>query len=178
MKLTLIFLTSVLMLPILAISHELPDTGQTQSYTSTFGEDNDYQPAASQPSYTDNGNGTTTDNRTGLMWVNDGNSAGCNNGGTLTWDAAITFCEGLTYAGYSDWRLPNVRELESIVDAGHTSSSINATYFTNTQSNSYWTSTTYVPDTSYAWYVSFSHGYVFDNHKTLVNHVRCVRGGP
>ena len=178
MKLIVILIITLNMLPLTAGSHELPDTGQTQSYTVTFGEDPDYQPSASQPSYTDNGNGTTTDNRTGLMWVKDGNSAGCNNGGILTWDAAITFCEGLTYAGYSDWRLPNRRELMSIVDYGTSYPSINATYFPNTQSNRYWTSTTYILDTSYAWFVFFDDGGVQSLYKSISAPVRCVRAGP
>gem|GEM_PF-1991651 len=161
-----------------AYPHELPDTGQEQSYTTTPGEDHDYQPAASQPSYTDNGDGTTTDNKTGLMWVKDGNSAGCNNGSSLTWEAALNFCEGLPYAGYSDWRLPNVRELESIVDAGESYPAINTAYFSNTQSSRYWTSTTYVPSTDTAWLVSFSHGHVGYYYKTSASSVRCVRAGP
>ena len=159
-----------------AIANELPDTGQEESYTATFGEDNDYQPAASQPSYTDNGDGTITDNRTGLMWVKDGNSEGCNNGGYLTWEQALTFCEGLSYAGYSDWRLPNVRELESIVDAGERLPAINTTYFPNTMSSYYWTSTTYVPNTSFAWVVYFYNGYVYFGYKTYNYYVRPVRG--
>ena len=159
-------------------AHELPDTGQEQSYTTVFGEDHDYQPAASQPSYNDNGDGTTTDNRTGLMWVNNGNSEGCYNGGTLKWEQALAFCEGLTYAGYSDWRLPNVRELESIVDAGESSPAINKTYFPNT-AGGYWTSTTYMPAYVTAWSVDFSAGFVTNDHKgNTANYVRCVRGGP
>ena len=159
--------------------YELPDTGQILSYTTIFGEDHDYQPAASQPSYTDNGNGTTTDNRTGLMWVKDGNSAGCYYGSNLSWDSAIAFCEGLTYAGYSDWRLPNVRELESIVDAGQNSLAINTTYFLNTKSYIwYWTSSTYAPLTSCAWYLDFVDGVVDYSYKSYGGNVRCVRGGP
>ena len=161
-----------------AIANELPDTGQEESYTATFGEDNDYQPAASQPSYTDNGDGTITDNRTGLMWVKDGNSAGCNNGSVLTWEGVLTFCEGLSYAGYSDWRLPNVRELESIVDAGEQSPAINTTYFPNTKSGWYWTSTIYVSNTSCAWLVDFSVGFVYGGYKALNYYVRPVRGSP
>lgn len=160
-----------------ASTHQLPDTGQEQSYTATFGEDHDYQPITSQPSYTDNGNGTTTDNKTGLMWVKDGNSAGCNNGGSLTWEAALNFCEGLTYAGYSDWRLPNVRELESIVDAGQGNPAINTAYFPNTQ-DWYWTSTTYVPNAFNAWDVGFSYGSVGSGNEGDYRYVRCVRAGP
>jgi len=176
MKSTLILLIGFSILPVTA--HELPDTGQEQSYTTTPGEDHDYQPAASQPSYTDNGDGTTTDNKTGLMWVKDGNSAGCNNGSSLTWEAALNFCEGLTYAGYSDWRLPNRRELMSIVDYGTSVPAINTAYFSNTQSSWYWTSTTYVPSTDTAWYVDFSNGGVYNFNKTDNYYVRCVRAGP
>ena len=164
-------------------SHELPDTGQTTSYTDTFGEDSDYQPSAAQMSYTDNGDGTVTDNRTGLMWVKDGNSAGCNDGTTLTWEQALTFCEGLSYAGYSDWRLPNVRELDSIVKCEGPAPFINGTYFLNTVSDWYWTSTTYVPDTTRALAVYLDSGFLFSGtvtgvDKTFGNYVRPVRGGP
>ena len=160
-----------------AYPHELPDTGQTQSFTATFGEDHDYQPVATQMSYADNGDGTTTDTRTGLMWVKDGNSAGCNNGTQLSWEQALTFCEGLSYAGYSDWRLPNKRELFSIVDFGTSSPAINTTYFPNTVTYS-WTSTTNVLNTIYAWAVNFNSGTVVSYGKTSGNYVRCVLAGP
>ena len=156
--------------------HELPDTGQTASYTNTFGEDHDYQPSASQPSYTYNSDGTTTDSRTGLMWLKDANTY--NSGTSQTWESALSGCESFTYANYTDWRLPNIRELESIVNAQNSSPAINTTYFTNTQSGYYWSSTTYVPDTTYAWYVPFSSGYVGANGKANNYYVRPVRGGP
>jgi hypothetical protein len=156
----------------------LPDTGQGQSFTNTAGEDHDYQPPSSQPSYIDNGNGTTTDTRTELMWVRDGLSNGCNNGNPLSFDQALGFCESLTYGGYSDWRLPNVRELESLVDAGRYAPSINTTHFPNTKfgyysSVYYWTSTAY-------WWVDFDYGSVADDNSTsdkasLSFYVRCVR---
>ena len=157
-------------------SGELPDTGQTTSYTETFGEDSDYQPVASQPSYTDNGDGTVTDNRTGLMWLKYANNY--NSGAAQTWEAALSGCESFSYAGYSDWRLPNVRELESIVDAGEQNPAINTTYFLNTESSQYWTSTTYVPDTSYAWLVYFYNGGVNVYYKSYNFYVRPVRGSP
>lgn len=162
----------------------MPDTGQNQSYTTTFGEDQDYQPPTSQPAYADNGDGTTTDNRTGLMWAKDGNSAGCNNGSSSTWEQALSFCEGLTYANYSDWRLPNRRELMSIVDYGRISPAINMAYFTNTENYYYWTSTTYVPSVTYAWPVDFGSGSVGvggtvnGTSKANTYYVRCVRSGP
>jgi len=154
----------------------MPDTDQASSYTTTFGEDHDYQPAATQMSYTDNGDGTITDNRTGLMWLKDANQY--NGGAAQTWEAALSGCEGFTYAGYTDWRLPNVKELITIVRYEGSAPYINTTYFLNTQSNYYWTSTTYVPTTTYAMFVNFGSGSVNVSTKTNTYYVRPVRGGP
>ena len=69
--------------------------------------------------FNDNGDGTVTDKATGLMWmkVDSGElKAGKNKDGKLNWQEALDWAENLEYAGYSDWRLPNVKELQSIVD--------------------------------------------------------------
>jgi len=69
--------------------------------------------------FKDNGDGTVTDEATGLMWmkVDSGKlKAGKNKDGKLNWREALSWAENLEYAGYSDWRLPNVKELQSIVD--------------------------------------------------------------
>jgi hypothetical protein len=58
----------------------------------------------------DNGNGTVTDTGSGLMWQK------ATAPGTYTWQAALSYCENLSLAGHSDWRLPNRNELESLVD--------------------------------------------------------------
>lgn len=60
--------------------------------------------------FTDNGNGTITDRATGLMWMKDDNGAG------VTWEAALRYAHSSSHAGYRDWRLPNAKELQSIVD--------------------------------------------------------------
>ncbi|HBM17488.1 MAG TPA: hypothetical protein DD381_14260 [Lentisphaeria bacterium] len=60
--------------------------------------------------FTDNHNGTVTDNRTGLMWVKDIGLT------YLPWKEALLYCNKLNYAGKKDWRLPNLKELESIID--------------------------------------------------------------
>ncbi|MEW5983654.1 MAG: DUF1566 domain-containing protein [Acidobacteriota bacterium] len=60
--------------------------------------------------FEDNGNGTITDRATDLMW------AKADSGRGLTWQEALAHCKGSTYAGYDDWRLPNAKELQSIVD--------------------------------------------------------------
>ena len=70
----------------------LPDTGQTSSYTSTFGEDNDY--SINVPFYTNNSNGTITDNVTGLMWQQV-------DGGEMTIENATTYCDNLVFAKVS-----------------------------------------------------------------------------
>ena len=87
-------------------------TGQTSSYR--VGDDGYYEAgvAVASPRLTDIGNGTVFDNQTGLMWARDANLAGTNN----TWNAAIDFCNGLSLGGHDDWRLPNVREMLSLID--------------------------------------------------------------
>ena len=69
--------------------------------------------------FKDNGNGTVTDRATGLMWMKVDSGvlkAGRKKDGKLNWQEALAWAESLEYAGYSDWRLPNVKELQSIVD--------------------------------------------------------------
>ena len=70
----------------------LPDTGQTGDYTATFGEDSDY--TRNPPSYTDNGDGTVTDNVTGLMWQQA-------DGGEMTWENAVAYADSLTLGGHA-----------------------------------------------------------------------------
>jgi len=69
--------------------------------------------------FKDNNNGTVTDKATGLMWMKLDSGklkAGKNKDGKMNWQQALDWAESLEYAGYSDWRLPNVKELQSIVD--------------------------------------------------------------
>jgi hypothetical protein len=78
----------------------------------------------SEGRFTDNEDGTVTDHCTGLMWQKD--TADVNGDGqtaedgtdALPWCDALAYCENLSFAGHDDWRLPNVRELQSIVDYG------------------------------------------------------------
>jgi len=60
--------------------------------------------------FSDNGDGTITDNATGLMWKQDDSGEG------MLWENALSYAENYEYAGYSDWRLPNAKELQSIID--------------------------------------------------------------
>ncbi len=147
---------------------KLPDTGQTQSYTTTFGEDSDY--TINPPSYTDNGDSTITDNMTGLIWQKEDDDI------TRNWDDAISCCSDLTLAGYSDWRLPSVYELMNVVNCNTFSPSINTSYFPGTNESYYWSSTTSADSSSYAWYVYFTYGFVNYGGKSNNGYVRCVRG--
>ena len=107
--------------------------------------------------YTDNGDGTISDAQTGLMWMqcsygqtydgndDDGDQIICEGSPTFgTWQQAFAWAAdsnaNSTY-GYSDWRLPNIKELGSIVDFGSAKPAINQNIFPNTASGPYWTST-------------------------------------
>ncbi len=128
---------------------------------------------ATAGSLTNNGNGTVTDSGTNLTWQ-QGES------GAMTWEAALTYCEGLNLAGNTDWRLPNHKELLSLVDyAKATVPTINTTLFPGVISPlyQYWSSTTVASDTSVALGVDFEGGSSVWSDKTNPGYARCVRGG-
>jgi hypothetical protein len=126
-------------------------------------------------SYTDNGDGTVTDNVTGLMWQQAVSAT------TYTWVQAVAYCPTLRLAGHSDWRLPSRIELVSIVDLGVTSGSggqINATYFPSWPASGefrFWTSSPPDAGASFAWYVDFAFGGTDSLHVSNTWSVRCVR---
>ncbi len=152
-------------------------TGRTRvDYT---GDDGSYQ-MGTDFHYTDHGNGTATDHVTGLVWPTDGNGPGCFNGQTATWSEALDYCNSLNFAGYSDWRLPNLRELHSLVNYSTAAPKINSTVFPNTKSDRYISSTTHAGFTGSAWYVKFNDGDIGPLGKNdfgPVFYVRAVRGG-
>jgi hypothetical protein len=151
----------------------MPKTGQTTVYRT--GDDGTYQKGVAWPSprFTDNGDGTVTDNLTGLMWTKNANIWG-----TVTWNTAVDNCEGYSGAGYSDWRLPNVRELLSLIDFGQQLPALPSGHpFTGVQLDLYWSSTTYLVNPTYAWEVNLSAGHAHDSTKTSVYCVWPVRGG-
>jgi hypothetical protein len=151
---------------------QLPKTGQTTSYAP--GDDGDLQRGIAwpDPRFTDHGDGTVTDNLTGLMWTKDANMAGA-----MSWSDAISYCNNLNYAGYSDWRLPNRKELRSLLDYGpYNVGPPEDAPFTNVQSAYYWSSTTYAYNTDYAWSVAMW-GYVIWFYKSSSYYVWPVRAG-
>jgi hypothetical protein len=154
----------------------LPKTGVT--IVNRAGDDGTYQKGypKSGARFTDNGDGTITDMATGLMWVKDGTGVGCNNGVSTLWDNAIDFCNNLNFAGHTDWRLPNVRELASIAVYGREQPAIDP-LFTHTDNVFHWTSTSYIGDNGNAWYVNFIFGWVYIGTKAaLTARIRPVRG--
>ncbi len=193
-----------------AYAFYLPDTGQTKCYRavnpfdeitcSGTGQDGEYN--INPMSYTDNGNGTVTDNNTGLIWqkcsAGQNNDSSCSgSAATYNWYLATgttdsnfnpsgtNICGALntsTFGGHNDWRLPTEQELQTIVDYSIPSPgpTIKAAYFPNTiasPSSAYWSSNTYTHSGSYAWRVFFNDSHVGYNYKTALHDVRCVSGG-
>ncbi|MEN9914324.1 MAG: hypothetical protein RL528_1073 [Bacteroidota bacterium] len=120
----------------------LPDTGQTTSYTPTFGEDNDY--TINSPSYTNNSNGTITDNVSGIMWQQV-------DGGEMTIENATIYCDNLILGGFSDWRLPSPIESFSILNHQNNNPAINTTFFTASTAEYWWTNTYELNSTTKVW---------------------------
>lgn len=109
--------------------------------------------------FIDNADGTVTDNATGLMWEQ------VDNGNTYNWIEALEYANESELAGYSDWRLPNTKELQSIVDYEKTTiPAIDEDYFFCTNSDSwFWTSTTQGDFKYTACYIAFGKAYSKDN---------------
>ena len=132
--------------------------------------------------YTNHGNGAVTDSKTALMWkqCSEGQSGSSCTGSYIAqvWQTALTTANNSTFANYSDWRLPSVKELQSLVETGCHSPAINTALFPNTPSTYFWTSTTYAPNASVAWVVDFDNGGVSVNgSKSGGLGVRLVRAG-
>jgi hypothetical protein len=118
-----------------------------------------------------NGDGTVTDTDTGLMWDQDTPD------NAMTWESALSTFENSTWAGYTDWRLPTIQELRSLVDYSRFNPVINITYFPDTAASCYWSSTTYANGTDVAWGMYFDYGGDYLNFKDGLYYVRAVRGG-
>ena len=149
----------------------VPKTGQTTSYATDDDGDLENGAAWPNPRFTDNENGTVTDNLTGLIWLADADAFGIRQ-----WSTALTDCStlntdehGLTDgSSQGDWRLPNRKELASLVLLGNSAPSVPNTAgtgkwtaddpFTDVRSSHYWSSSTYYNDTRYAWVVNFGDG--------------------
>jgi hypothetical protein len=163
----------------------LPKTGQTTCYDTNgnvipcpgTGQDGAIQAGVVPPSPRFQVNGDcVTDNLTGLMWAKNANLPN----GTRTWYQAVDDCNNLNLCGYTDWRLPNVNELESLINANEPNSAtwLNGQGFTNVQANIYWSSTSYASYPDLAWVVNMWHGSVAYDYKSGHSHyVWPVRSG-
>jgi len=165
-------------------------TGQTTSYAT--GDDGDLEKGVSCPSprFKDNGDGTVTDNLTGLVWLKIANWFGYE-----YWEDALTACNTLNSgeAGLTDnstegdWRLPNIKELQSLIHNGFFNPPLSDTAgtghwsdgepFNGVQLSYYWSATTLARNTGCAWRVTMSDGDVGQVPKTGVGYVWPVRGG-
>lgn len=180
-------------------------TGQTTSYAT--GDDGDWKKGAewTNPRFTDNSDGTVTDNMTGLIWLESANCIVSNypgfdndyiaGDGRVTWQHALDFVSGInagTYpdcgAGSTEWRLPNRNELTSLVHKGYYEPALPNTAgtgqwtegdpFINVQPMGYWSSTTSADSADVAWYVGMGNGGVKIHYpKTYHYYVWPVRGG-
>lgn len=159
------------------------------------------------PRFRDNGDGTVTDLRTGLMWEKKCRDCGglhdvrlkfrwsgfANKRTIWDWLDEVNRENGSGFAGHSDWRIPNIKELVSIVDYGRSDPAVfevfrgvpdgddcaradDVSCFT-TANGGYWSSTTFSDFPAHALTVDFAVGFVDDRIKTLLRHVRSVRGG-
>jgi hypothetical protein len=189
-----------------------PATGQVSCWNTLgnpidcagTGHDGDIQ-AGAELSYTDTGL-TIIDNNTRLEWMKQDNNNGADCASdpsyldmdcTFTWDGAFAFVATLNtnnHAGHSDWRMPNVKELQSIVNYQNFAPAVSAEFNTGcvagctvdacscTSKTGYWSSTSYAGDTfagrpNLAWFVRSDSGAVGKNGKNLFRRVRAVRGG-
>jgi hypothetical protein len=177
------------------LSYPAPVAKTGRSSSLTTGDDGDLERGVEWPNprFTNNADGTVTDNLTGLIWLKNAACFGVRN-----WFSALDDCAWLSdpYCGLSDgsssgdWRLPNLFELESLrsmqyynpalsnaAGTGHWSE---GDAFTNVQSNNYWSSTTTPGSTYinlYAWAVDLTNGSTTSFISSTYNYVWPVRGG-
>ncbi len=146
---------------------------------------NNNMPASTPDSQlVDNGDGTVTDSKTGLMWKQclEGLSGDCSGtADTFTWQAALqqpgVVNDAGGFAGHTDWRLPNIKELRSIVEEQCFDPAINATRFPNTPSSYVWSGSPGAGNSDFAWGVLFNFGGSGAYGRGGTYAVRLVRGG-
>jgi hypothetical protein len=153
------------------VAKTVAKTGQTLCYDvagsviscAGTGQDGEYQKGVPIPSprFTDNGDGTVTDSLTGLMWAKDANESGA-----MNWQEALDYSNDLSLglescgSSYTDWRLPNIKELQSLIDYGNSSPALPSGHPFSVGIFGRWSSTTDVYDTSRAWFMHTANGYV------------------
>jgi hypothetical protein len=161
--------------------------------------------AYGQNDFVSNGDGTITDLATGLMWSQDDSgsisssegTAYTSHGGAMNWEEALAYVQELNeqnYLGYSDWYLPNAKELQSIIDYDRSPDATNSaaidpifnvTSITNEEGQLdwgfYWTGTTHVSARGgqSAVYIAFGRGLGYTNGRFMdVHGAGCQRSDP
>ena len=190
----------------MAMAGPVPDTGQTKCYNDAAGSNEIPCPQPGEPFYGQDaqyninpqsytkldaqGNDLpdsadewimVRDNVTELVWeVKTDDESIHDRDNMYTWHNTENFINALNsenFGGYSDWRMPTVKELSSIVNSGVYKPTINTAYFPDTMSSGYWSSTTHVGYTDVALLVGFDYGGVSSYDKSYSYYVRAVRGG-
>jgi hypothetical protein len=184
----------------------VPKTGETDCHRSAlpwgtctcghadcpFGQDGDLEKGVAWPSprFTDNLDGTVTDNLTGLIWLKEANCPNdrrewgialmdvvkLNASGTMNGNPCNDTSNGGSHQ--SDWRLPNARELYSLIDSSQYAPALPSGHpFTGVQSDRYWSSTTFAGNTEFSLFAFLGDGTVAMGSKPNAHYVWPVRGG-
>jgi hypothetical protein len=144
---------------------------------------NDITPTTPTQDFTRLDDGTVTHNKIGLMWMRcalgqNWNGATCTGiGQAYNWQEALQAAEDSSFAGYSDWRLPDIKELSSIVEQACVEPAINATVFPATPLTGFWSASPYALVAYSAWGVLFGNGNDGISGESAGFRVRLVRGG-
>jgi hypothetical protein len=176
--------------PVLSVDLIVPDTGQTLCYDwkaimtcpspgqDFYGQDGSY--LINPPSLNNNGNGTITDNLTGLTWEQ---KTAANEPYVYTYSAAVSYCETLNLGGHDDWRVPTRKEYSTVLNLGRVSPAIDITYFPDYSGNPneiyYWTASPYQIDPTKMWTIQSSFGTIEKypyGEEIWPLKVRCVSG--
>ncbi|MCR4347646.1 MAG: DUF1566 domain-containing protein [Sulfuricaulis sp.] len=187
----LILAVTISLLPfttVQAAPADLPETGQTTCTDATgvviacagTGQDGEHRAGVAWPNprfSVDNTGNCMTDNLTGLMWLRSPDAT------ARTWQQALDFANNLELCGSTDWRLPNVNELESLVtsEVSDQASFLNGQGFSGVQADSYWSSTIYAgfSSSSYplVWIVAMADGAMGPILRSESHFVLPVRAG-
>ena len=148
---------------------------------------NDITPTTPTQDFTLHDDGIVTHHKTGLMWMRctlgqNWNGATCTGSGqTYNWAGALQAADGSDFAGHGDWRLPDIKELGSIVEQACNNPAINATVFPGTPPIWTWSASPYAGRESrvWGWGVHFLDGFDSsgDAETARITRVRLVRGG-
>jgi hypothetical protein len=150
----------------------VPQTGQLRSFARGDDGQTRHGRAWPDPRFSDNGDGTVRDHLTGLMWTQNADWAA----GKVDWEAALLQSGSCKEGGYTDWRLPNRFELESLLDMNQAQPALAKGHpFDHVRPTYYWTATTPANNEDHAWVVHFFIGFVTTDDKGGSHHVWYVR---